>query len=896
MDYVRSTKLWKRTLGASGGDRGTSDFRKRLKTAFEAFRTRVSELANEISNDLGQLTVHDIRHIDALWETADTVVGDDYPITPTEGFVLGSAFLLHDLGLALASYPDGIDELKQTDEWQDAVAMTLRKELGRAPKASELKNPSFDVAQLATEQVLRLRHAKRAEDLALTTFQHTSRDPAYYLLEDVDLRETYGRLVGRIAYSHWWPIEQIVGDAELNRRIGAFSDGPKSWSVHPLKLAIILRTTDACHLDSRRAPGFLRALRKPSGVAELHWRIQGYLQKPRAVRNRMEFTSTNAVPIEDREAWWVGYDLLQLADRELRDSEVVLADANLTALAVHGVAGCASAQQLAKYIPTEGWVPVDTSVRSTDVGSLVRKIGGEGLYGNNPTVPLRELIQNARDAVVARRVQTNREASWGTITVRLIRDQEEDRIEVDDEGLGMSEALLSGPLIDFGASYWESYLSAKEHPGLIARGFEPQGTYGIGFFSVFMISDRVRIVTRRPEDSINETRVLEFEDGLSARPILRLAGADERREEPGTCVSLWLREKADHADGLLAPRDYTPEMLDGPESRRQSAWRLVELCEWLCPALDANLVVDTNGTVETAVQASDWNTISAKELMHRMMLHRSDRAEILSSGVVDAVINNIRDIRSSQGELIGRAALTDPFDSHQVVTRQGLNSKSFRPPGVRTAGCFRAFAWTSMPGILLGRPTVAARTQVTPIAFDDPTAMSEWATEQAPLTRAFDDDDIKLSRFATLVRLLNGDTGNLPIAEYMARMVSFRDLMQQDFPDEIELYDASWGVAGSKPLTRDPSPHVVGVSSGRMRPIFDVPSECDVRERADHPRWDQYWMSLWGATIEAIAAAWGCRLQDVLEASEIHSKGHEEIECGVHRCVNDKIRKPLTRA
>lgn len=35
-------------------------------------------------------------------------------------------------------------------------------------------------------------------------------------------------------------------------------------------------------------------------------------------------------------------------------------------------------------------------------------------------------------------------------------------------------------------------------------------------------------------------------------------------------------------------------------------------------------------------------------------------------------------------------------------------------------------------------------------------------------------------------------------------------------------------------------------------------------------------MSLWGATIEAIALAWAVPLQDVLEASEIAEKGMEE--------------------
>lgn len=126
MEHICSTSLWKRTLGCSGGNVVDASFRCRLRKAFERFRSRAETLANEISGDLRQLTVHDMSHIDALWETADTVIGDDYPITPTEAFVLGGAFLLHDLGLALASLPDGVGELKQDLAWQDAVARILR--------------------------------------------------------------------------------------------------------------------------------------------------------------------------------------------------------------------------------------------------------------------------------------------------------------------------------------------------------------------------------------------------------------------------------------------------------------------------------------------------------------------------------------------------------------------------------------------------------------------------------------------------------------------------------------------------------------------------------------------------------------------------------------------------
>jgi hypothetical protein len=50
-----------------------------------------------INHDQQGFTVHDITHIDALWGIASLVVAEDFPMTPTEGFVFGGAILVHDL-------------------------------------------------------------------------------------------------------------------------------------------------------------------------------------------------------------------------------------------------------------------------------------------------------------------------------------------------------------------------------------------------------------------------------------------------------------------------------------------------------------------------------------------------------------------------------------------------------------------------------------------------------------------------------------------------------------------------------------------------------------------------------------------------------------------------------
>lgn len=88
---------------------------------------------------------------------------------------------------------------------------------------------------------------------------------------------------------------------------------------------------------------------------------------------------------------------------------------------------------------------------------MIRSLGGEALYGRNPQVPLRELIQNACDAVRARRTFEGRGPAFGSVTVSLTEKSADDCwLEVSDTGVGMSQRVLTDFLLDFGKSFWGS--------------------------------------------------------------------------------------------------------------------------------------------------------------------------------------------------------------------------------------------------------------------------------------------------------------------------------------------------------------------------------------------------------------------------------------------------------
>jgi len=684
--------------------------RRRLASAYHNFRERAALIAAEIPQDLREYTVHDVSHLDALWEMADLIAGDQVSITPTEAFVLGGAFLIHDLGMGLAAWPGGLDQLREEPTWPDILANCIHRCTGTVPTSVELANPSDEAVRMAKEIALRERHAFRAAELALTSWESRGSEATYRLLEDTDLRERYGPLIGEIAASHWWNIDQVAERFSGREPIGAPVDCPDDWTVDELKLACLMRVSDAAHLDERRAPGFLRAVRNPRGYSDLHWTFQGYLQRPRRASDRLVYTSARAFGVDEAAAWWVCFESLQMVDGELSSVDSLLTDRGRPRFAARGVRGIEDPSRLASYIRTDGWTPIDARPRIDNVPALVRRLGGESLYGAEPLVPLRELIQNARDASKAYFRVIGDHAR--PIQVELTSDEEGVfSLTVNDFGVGMSSAVLSRTLLDFGQSYWGSDLMRREFPGLSATPFSAIGRFGIGFYSVFMLGDDVKVITRRYDEASSDTRVLHFQDGVSARPILRPAAASEIRHFGGTSVTVRLRQLPEEEGGLL-------------RLGRSRLFTLAEACGFMAPALDVDLESRTGTEAFTVVvSADDWKTMPGVDLLRRIAEYPSYGGVFPRAHVtLDEVGAGLQTI-AIDGETVARAALA-PSPPVAADGEHVSVSSCVTIGGLRAGSDLGGVA-----GIVVGRPTTADR-----IRYElelSEAGWKDWATDQA---------------------------------------------------------------------------------------------------------------------------------------------------------------------
>jgi hypothetical protein len=632
---------------------------------------------------------------------ADQILGPDYPLNPAEAFVLGGSFLVHDLGLALAAYPRGLDDLKDEVVWKDAVALEFDEQQLGVPDFDAHRTIPADILDIANLTALRALHARRAESLVVDEYKYKNIDPALYLIEDSDLRTFYGHLIGRIAHSHWWHINKLVD--EFPAEIGAMSGFPTEWRVDPLKIACALRVADACQLDKRRAPGFLFALRKPVGIAEVHWRAQQHLAAPVLKSNQLLFSSSQPFRESESDAWWLALELVSLADSELHDVDNLLRDTRRPPFAVNGVTGARDPSRFAKHVQTTGWTPVDAQFKVSNAADVVRKLGGTALYGNDPVVPLRELIQNARDAVHARRLIEGREESWGSVTVRLTQTSDGDRLEVVDTGVGMSPAVLTGALLDFGKSLWKSSDITAHFPGLLSKGFRPIGRFGVGFFSVFTWGSRVTVISRSCESPKASTNVLEFKAGTYHPPIMRPASPDECLNDPGTVVWVLLDAPAKMSGGLLGPGTFGGSDRS-MQVQREQGWTLADLCRWLCPTIDVDLNVTEGEDFVQVVSARDWQTMSNEELMRRLLFADINSELFLRSEFCQQLCRNLRPIYDAKHQMIGRACVAPGHDFTRFLPPHefpGVYPERLPPVGaIVTDGPFRGPDKTSKTRLL----------------------------------------------------------------------------------------------------------------------------------------------------------------------------------------------------
>ena len=149
----------------------------------------------------------------------------------------------------------------------------------------------------------------------------------------------------------------------------------------------------------------------------------------------------------------------------------------------------------------------------------------------NTDIFLRELISNASDALDKRHILslTDSNITEDDPLIRIDIDKANRTITISDNGIGMDRKELEdnlGTIARSGSYEFKKDLSAKDEADII-------GQFGVGFYSAFMVSDSVEVLSRK----VNEENAARWVSDMNGYEI-----SSAKKDDYGTVITLHIRK------------------------------------------------------------------------------------------------------------------------------------------------------------------------------------------------------------------------------------------------------------------------------------------------------------------------------------------------------------------
>ena len=273
------------------------------------------------------------------------------------------------------------------------------------------------------------------------------------------------------------------------------------------------------------------------------------------------------------------------------------------------------------------------------------------LYSNKE-IFLRELVSNANDAIDKLRFESLSNTDLASVTeelrIRIDVDKDANTVTITDNGIGMTrdEAISHlGTIAKSGTAQFLDSLTGdqKQDSQLI-------GQFGVGFYSTFIVADKVVVESRSATASKDEA-VRWTSEGEAEFEVETI-----EREEAGTAVTLYLKpDEAEFADG----------------------WRLRSIVKKYADHVSVPVVMKQMATEEDK-EPEDEVVNSAKALWTRS---RSDVSEDEYKEFYKLVSNDFQDpLKWSHNKVEGKLDYTSllyipskaPFDLYQREAPRGV--------------------------------------------------------------------------------------------------------------------------------------------------------------------------------------------------------------------------------
>lgn len=355
---------------------------------------------------------------------------------------------------------------------------------------------------LVIGEFVRRHHARLAHEIAIYGFPGVevgigkNKFPALGLDSEEHQLESLADLIGLTARSHWMNLRVCKSYIDSHDE---YKDTPSPMDVAILYPMALLRVADYLQIEQKRAPFILLQLKNPqSPISIEEWK------KHHAVRHLGNSSDLYGikVTIEKKVSLKTFLQLEELLNdlqSEMDHSTAALDEVygridglkylTLAKRRVHSNLFDPNFRNKLPYVPEKTGFSADPNILSLLV---------EPLYGQEPSVGVRELIQNSVDAVLERvawekkhgKVDGVPELEEGAdVLVDFIQKKDEKWIlRVQDRGIGMMADTIQNFFLRAGASFrdskkWIEEFTDDEGHVEIARS----GRFGIGAYAIFLL-------------------------------------------------------------------------------------------------------------------------------------------------------------------------------------------------------------------------------------------------------------------------------------------------------------------------------------------------------------------------------------------------------------------------
>jgi hypothetical protein len=259
-----------------------------------------------------------------------------------------------------------------------------------------------------------------------------------------------------------------------------------------------------------------------------------------------------------------------------------------------------------------------------------------------------------------------------------------DHLSVRDNGVGMTAEILTDYLLGIASDYWQLDLFAHDYP-VAAKTFRPVGRFGIGFLSVFMVSERVDVETERLGGGRLRLRI----QNVGRRGSLREEAATGN---VGTTIRLTLKPGMatafDELDTVV--RRHAP-MLEVPllvrngdtETRREPGWRKTAPFEQIAPLIFSGAMFPLF-RLDIYIFSRTPRRLARVSEISPLAEHIDDNyrvAAILEQGAGGSVLVCSRGFAVTHFHLAGIAAILDAGDVELDAAR--AHAPEWRPDAFR---------------------------------------------------------------------------------------------------------------------------------------------------------------------------------------------------------------------